>query len=43
MENILNMVLTKKRGGEVSTYELGLNAEKSGVVLPCGFTGRWEP
>ena len=43
MENILNMILVKKHGGKVETYELGLQSGVAGVVLPCGFTGRWEP
>ncbi|HRX43557.1 MAG TPA: class I SAM-dependent methyltransferase [Clostridia bacterium] len=43
MENILNMILVKNKGGSVETYELGLKSRYNGIVLPCGFTGRWVP
>jgi len=43
MENILNMILVKKHNGRVETYELGIKDDQNGPVLPCGFTGRWEP
>ena len=43
MENILDMTLVKKYGGTPTTYELGIMSASNGIILPCGFTGRWEP
>lgn len=42
MENIMGILLQKPFGGEVETFELGLEIEDSRMILPCGFTGRWE-
>ena len=32
----------KSRGGHVSADEIGLPVTQSGLVLPCGASGRWE-
>lgn len=32
----------KARGGTVSSQEIGLPVSLSGLVLPCGASGRWE-
>jgi len=42
MENIMGILLQKPFGGEVETFELGLEIADSRMILPCGFTGRWE-
>ncbi|MBN2557459.1 MAG: class I SAM-dependent methyltransferase [Clostridia bacterium] len=42
IENIMGMILLPKFGGRIDTYELGLDIKARKMVLPCGFTGRWE-
>ncbi|MCD7833857.1 MAG: class I SAM-dependent methyltransferase [Lachnospiraceae bacterium] len=32
----------KDRGGRVESQEIGLPVRESGLVLPCGASGRWE-
>ena len=32
----------KKFGGHVDSQEVGLPVTESGLVLPCGASGRWE-
>ncbi len=41
LKNILNKTLTKTHGGSVSAYEVGLQTEEEGVILPCGNSGIW--
>ncbi len=41
LENIYKMTLQKKFGGTVSVDEVGLPVTKHGLVLPCGYSGRW--
>ena len=38
---ILDTLITKKHGGAAQCGELGLPVRDSGLVLPCGSTGRW--
>ena len=38
---MLNTVLTKRFGGHVEAEEIGLPVTESGLVLPCGASGRW--
>ena len=38
---ILESIVTKKYGGHTESDELGLPVTDSGLVLPCGATGRW--
>ncbi|MFI3252827.1 MAG: class I SAM-dependent methyltransferase [Eubacteriales bacterium] len=38
---ILETVISKKIGGKTESRELGLPVTESGLVLPCGATGRW--
>ncbi|MBQ7061354.1 MAG: class I SAM-dependent methyltransferase [Clostridia bacterium] len=40
VENVLRLVL-KDRGGHFEAEEIGLPITKSGLILPCGCTGRW--
>ena len=34
-----DLPVKRKRGGDVSAYEVGLDTEESGVILPCGNSG----
>ena len=38
---IMDTLITKKHGGGTECGELGLPVRDSGLVLPCGSTGRW--
>ena len=38
---IMDTIITKKHGGHTECQELGLPVTDSGLVLPCGSTGRW--
>ncbi len=42
LKNILTMTLKKRYGGKVSADEIGLPMSASGLVLPCGISGRWS-
>jgi len=42
LSNILSMSVKRKFGGRVQSDEIGLPVSASGLVLPCGATGRWE-
>ncbi len=39
---MLSTELSKKFGGTVTADEIGLPVSESGLVLPCGASGRWE-
>lgn len=39
---MLGMAVQKKYGGRVSADEIGLPVSETGLVLPCGASGRWE-
>ena len=38
---MINTAITKKFGGNVEASEIGLPVSESGLVLPCGASGRW--
>lgn len=38
---LLNSVITLKHGGQVCSSEIGLPVRESGLILPCGASGRW--
>ena len=38
---IMDSIFTKRFGGHSECGELGLPVQDSGIVLPCGSTGRW--
>ena len=38
---ILELLVGKKYGGHTESQEIGLPVTESGLVLPCGATGRW--
>ena len=42
LENILNLTVSKKYKGKVSSGEVGLPMENSHLVSPGGIFGRWE-
>lgn len=39
---MINSVIVKKFGGHVEADEIGLPVTDSGLVLPCGASGRWS-
>ncbi|MGN0505098.1 MAG: class I SAM-dependent methyltransferase [Lachnospiraceae bacterium] len=39
---LLGLELQKKFGGTVCSDEIGLPVKRSGLVLPCGASGRWQ-
>ena len=41
IKNILSLTIQKERGGKVDAYEVGLDTEEEGVILPCGNSGIW--
>jgi 23S rRNA (cytosine1962-C5)-methyltransferase len=41
LKNILSLTVGKGRKGEIDAYEVGLNTEQDGVILPCGNSGIW--
>ena len=42
LENVLNLTLVKKYGGECKASEIGIPMSASDMVLPCGISGRWQ-
>lgn len=40
--NILTLLVKRKRGGAISSDEIGLPVTASGLILPCGVCSRWE-
>ncbi len=38
---MLNSIVTKRFGGHVEADEIGLPVKESGLILPCGASGRW--
>jgi 23S rRNA (cytosine1962-C5)-methyltransferase len=41
IKNILSKTIAKGRNGRVEAYEVGLNTQEDGVILPCGNSGIW--
>ena len=39
---MMNTAITKNFGGHVTAEEIGLPVAESGLVLPCGASGRWS-
>lgn len=39
---MMNQAIAKRFGGHVAAEEIGLPVEESGLVLPCGASGRWQ-
>lgn len=42
MENILSLTLKAKFGGHFEVSEVGLPITNGGLVLPCGYSSRWQ-
>jgi len=42
LTNILTMSMKERFGGHISADEIGLPITSSGLILPCGASGRWE-
>ena len=42
LRNILTLAMKEKYGGIITADEVGLPVSRSGLILPCGATGRWE-
>ncbi|MCD8390357.1 MAG: class I SAM-dependent methyltransferase [Firmicutes bacterium] len=41
LDNILRLTVGKKFGGNIEADEIGLPIKSSGLILPCGISGRW--
>jgi len=39
---MINLAIVSKFGGSVTADEIGLPVKDTGLVLPCGASGRWE-
>ena len=39
---LMNTTFVRRFGGRVSTDEVGLPVTSSGLILPCGASGRWQ-
>ncbi len=39
---MMNQAIVKRFSGHVTADEIGLPVEESGLVLPCGASGRWQ-
>lgn len=42
MENIYKLTICKKFGGKIDVDEVGLPISTGKLVLPCGYSARWE-
>ncbi len=42
MKNIYDLTLIKKFGGDVDVDEIGLPITNGGLLLPCGYSARWQ-
>lgn len=42
LKNMLLLSMGRKFGGSITSDEVGLPVTSTGLVLPCGATGRWE-
>lgn len=42
VDNILRLMVQRKKGGRVTCGEIGLPIQRDGLILPCGIYGRWE-
>jgi len=40
--NLLTLSMKKEYGGVITSDEVGLPITRSGLILPCGASGRWE-
>jgi 23S rRNA (cytosine1962-C5)-methyltransferase len=42
LKNMLQLSMGRKFGGSITSDEVGLPVTSTGIVLPCGATGRWS-
>ena len=42
LTNVLAMTMGERFGGSVQSDEIGLPIKSSGLILPCGISGRWS-
>lgn len=42
LKNMLQLSMGRKFGGSITSDEVGLPVTSTGLVLPCGATGRWS-
>ncbi len=42
LQNVVNLTVTKRFGGELQVDEVGLPITNGGLVLPCGYSARWQ-
>ncbi|MBQ3573097.1 MAG: SAM-dependent methyltransferase, partial [Clostridia bacterium] len=42
MKNIAGLTIGKRFGGVITSDEVGLPIENSDLVLPCGYSTRWQ-
>ena len=42
LNNLLALSMKRRYGGIITSDEVGLPITRSGLVLPCGASGRWE-
>ncbi len=42
MKNIINLTIGKSFGGIITSDEIGLPIKNSSLVLPCGYSTRWQ-
>ncbi len=42
MKNICKLTVAKKYGGVITADEIGLPVRNSDIVLPCGYSTRWQ-
>lgn len=42
LSNIMQLTITPKFGGLATADEIGLQASRRNIILPCGSTGRWQ-
>ena len=43
LENMLKMTVARRFGGRAEAGEVGLPITATGLTLPCGASGRWQP
>jgi 23S rRNA (cytosine1962-C5)-methyltransferase len=42
LKNLLCLTVAKRFGGHASSDEVGIPVSGTGIILPCGASGRWE-
>ena len=42
LQNVMKLTVMKKFGGSLQVDEVGLPVTNGGLVLPCGYSARWQ-